>query len=402
MINFRRLIPDFLVNYGKHLPEAVMANFLYGFPSSTLRVIGVTGTDGKTTTVNMIYRILKEAKKKVSMVSTIGAEVGGRIYDTGFHVTTPPSFNIQKYLELAKDHGDKFVVLEATSHALSQFRVWGVRFEVGIITNVTHEHLDYHRSFETYLETKSKLIRDVKWAVLNYDDPNFGKLSQKTLGRVVSFGLSNRADFNPSSFSLHLKLPGDFNMLNALAAAAASSLVGVDREIIKKALESFTTLSGRMEEIKNSRGIKIVVDFAHTPNGLEQALKTLKIQNKGRLIAVFGAAGERDKDKRPMMGRVAASLADMVIVTDEDPRFEDRNEIIEEIAQGVKVGGGVEGKTFLKEPDRFKAIEMALKLAKRGDTVGIFGKGHEKSMSYQGVEKSWSDKEAVLKVLGDG
>ncbi len=394
----RKLSPQWLVNLLEHLPLAILANIIYGFPSRGLKVIGVTGTDGKTTTTNMIYQILEEANLKVSMISTIKAVIGRKVYDTGFHVTNPSPFELQKYLSEAKKAGSKYFILEVTSHGLDQFRVWGIKFDVGVITNITHEHLDYHKNFENYLKSKAKLIRNVKVAVLNHDEEHFTKLSKQTNGKVVSFGLHKSANFNPQKFSLDLKVPGDFNILNAESAACAISL-GISSQIVKRALNNFSNLSGRMEEIENDLGFRIVVDFAHTPNGLENVLTTLKKQTKHKLISVFGAASERDDAKRPLMGEISAKIADITILTDEDPRFEDSNKILEEIAKGAYQAGAKDGETLFKEPDRSKAIILALNLAKRGDTIGIFGKGHETSMSYFGIERPWSDKEAVIKAL---
>lgn len=394
--NLRKLVPYSVLKYGKHLPKAVMANVKHGFPGRKIKIIGVTGTDGKTTTVNMIHKILTDAGKKVSMISTINAVIGGREYDTGFHVTSPDPLMVQEFLHQSVENGDEFMVLEVTSHALDQFRVWGIPFEIGVITNVTHEHLDYHKTFTNYLNTKAKLIKNIKIAVLNYDDPNFKFLSKKTSGSVISFGLSKSTDYNPKNFPLKMQIPGNYNIANALAAAIVTENLGVERKNIKKSLESFNNLQGRMEEIKNNKGIKIIVDFAHTPNALENVLKTLRSQTKGNLIAVFGCASERDIEKRSLMGEISGRLADITVLTDEDPRFEDSNKIINEIACGVG------NRKLYKEPNREKAIKLAIDLAKKGDVLGIFGKGHEKSMNYLGVEKPWSDVQTVQKILKNG
>lgn len=398
----RKLIPHSFINYGKHFPEAVLASLKYGFPGRRLKVIGVTGTDGKTTTVNMIYQILKEAGKKVSMISTINAVIAGKSYDTGFHVTNPGPSDIQKYLKMAEDHGDEFVVLEVTSHGLVQFRVWGIPFEIGVITNITHEHLDYHKTFDNYLQAKVKLIKEVRYAVLNADDPNYSKLSNQTLGKVISFGLKEKAQVNLKNTPLKLQVPGDYNISNALAAASVGKIIGIESKVIKDSLENFSGLLGRMEEVKNNKGVRIFVDFAHTPNALESALKALRTLTSGKLISVFGAASERDREKRPVMGQISGKLADITVLTDEDPRFESREKIIEEITQGAYQSGVKDNITLFKEPDRTKAIKLALSLAKKGDVVGIFGKGHEKSMNYQGVEKPWSDQRVVRGILKDG
>lgn len=392
----RFLAPQWMVNLLEHLPLAILANIIYGFPSGKIRVIGVTGTDGKTTTTNMIYQILKEAGLNVSMVSTINAVIGNKIYDTGFHVTSPHPFAIQEFIKQAVEAGSKYIILETTSHALDQYRFWGIRFDIGIITNVTHEHLDYHKTMENYLHTKMKLVDSAGKGVVNENLRSFFEGTKKV--KLVTFGLVN-GDFNQQKIRLKLKILGNYNIENALAAIAAASLLGIDQKITEKALCSFKNLPGRMEEIQNKRGVRAVIDFAHTPHALESALKALRQETKGRLISVFGAASERDRTKRPLMGRISARLADITILTDEDPRFEDGDKIIEEIAQGAYLEKVVDGKNFFKQPDRYQAIRLALSLAKRGDTVGIFGKGHEKSMNYKGVEKKWSDKAAVLRIL---
>jgi UDP-N-acetylmuramoyl-L-alanyl-D-glutamate--2,6-diaminopimelate ligase len=398
----RLISPQWLVDLLEHLPVAVVANIVYRFPSREIKIIGITGTDGKTTTTNMTAKILNDAHLNASMVSTINAVLGDKIYDTGFHVTSPHSFIIQEFIKKAVTAGSKQLVLEVTSHGLDQHRFWGVDFETGIITNITHEHLDYHKTFENYLKAKAKLIKNVKYAILNRDDPSFERLAKMTSGKIISFGMHKNADFNPQKFPLKLKIPGDYNILNALAAAAVASTLGIDERIIRRSLESFTGLTGRMEEMPNKLGIKIFVDFAHTPNALEQALKTLRPLTSGRLISVFGCAGARDIEKRPMMGKVSAQLADITVMTDEDPRFEDRNKIIDAIAESAQAQGAVLGESLFREPDRAKAIQLAISMAKKGDTVGIFGKGHEQSMNYQGVEKTWSDQKAVIKILKDG
>jgi UDP-N-acetylmuramoyl-L-alanyl-D-glutamate--2,6-diaminopimelate ligase len=395
----KKAIPQKLINTFKHKPTAVIANVKNLFPSRGLKVIGVTGTDGKTTTVNMIYHILKDSGKKVSMVSTINAVVGEKEMETGFHVTSPSPFLIQKILKEAKKAGSEYVVLEATSHALDQHRFLGIKFDIGVITNITHEHLDYHKTFKNYLNTKAKLIKKVRVAVLNRDEDHYSVLAHKTSGKILSFGVTHKADFNPKNFPLKLKIPGQYNILNALAASAVCSALGTSPAEIRSSLANFTGLLGRMEEVKNSQGIKIVVDFAHTPNGLQNALKTLREGKKGRVISLIGAEGERDEKKRPIMGEIAQKYSDLVIVTAVDPRGQ-----LEIINQAIKKGclkaGGKEGSNLFFIPDRKKAIEFAINEAKKGDIIGIFGKGHEKSMNLDGKEEiAWSDINVVRKIL---
>lgn len=395
----RQKIPNSILNALIHLPKAITANFWFGFPSKKLKIIGVTGTDGKTTTVSMIHKILLDSGKKASMLSTIAAVIAGQKINTGYHVTTPNPFILQKMLKSSVEHGDEFFVLEVTSHALDQFRVWGINFEIGIITNITPEHLDYHKTFENYFNAKAKLIENAKAAILNKDDPSFEKLSRLAKKQVISYSLYQDADFNPQIYPIQLQIPGEYNIYNALAAGAASSKLGIDFISSQNSLAEFGGVPGRMEEIKNNRNIRIFVDFAHTPNALEQSLKALKSITDGKLIAVFGASAERDKYKRPLMGKVAASLADTIILTDDDPRFEDRNKIINEIAEGALQIKSKHNYQLLKQPDRGEAIKTAIHLAKEKDVVGIFGKGHEQSMSFKGIEKEWSDQMVILSLL---
>ena len=388
----RKILSQKVVNNFYHLPLAILANFTYGFPSRKLKVIGVTGTDGKTTTTNMIYQILKSAGKKVSMVSTINAVIGGKSYDTGFHVTSPDPFMIQKFAKQSVDSGDEYMILEVTSHALDQYRFWGIKFEIGVITNITHEHLDYHKNFDNYKNIKLKLLKNVRKAVVN-ENLNIKR------GNILTFGLNN-GDLNQKDAKLKLEIPGDYNIENALAALAVAFDLGINKDIARKTVEDFQNLNGRMEDIENNKGIKIIIDFAHTPNGLEQVLRTLKSQIKGRLIVLIGCEGFRDEQKREMMGEIAQRLSNIVVVTAVDPRGQWKI-IKQQITKGAMKAGAKEGINFFVEEDREKAINLAInQLARKGDVVGIFGKGHEKSMNLDGKKEIlWSDLEAVKKTL---
>lgn len=383
-----------------HLGVAVLANWYYKSPSKNLIVIGVTGTDGKTTTVNMIYHILKSADKKVSMISTINAVIADKAYDTGLHVSSPDPFTIQKFASDSVNNGDEFLVLEVTSHALDQHRFLGIDFTIGIVTNITHDHLDYHKNWDNYFITKAKLIKNVKIAILNRDELYFDRLTEQAKGKIISFGFSSKAEYNQKKFPLNLKILGDFNLLNGWAAAAACSEVGISSTIIKSALNKFSRLKGRMEEIKNNKGLMIVVDFAATPNGLEQSLKTLRKKTKGRLISVFGSAGQRDISKRFLMGKISAKFADITIITAEDPRGE-LNKINEQIANGAKEAGAEINKNLFIINRREKAVAFAINnISKIGDTIGFFGKGHEESMNYDGKkEELYSEFNQIKKSL---
>lgn len=380
----KKIIGQKFTNKFYHLPIAVLANVIYGFPTRGLKVIGVTGTDGKTTTVNMIYRILKAAGKKVSMISTINAP--------GLHVTSPGPFTIQKFAKVAQAQGDEYLVLEVTSHALDQYRFWGIKFDVGVIINITHEHLDYHKTFGNYFQTKLKLVQNVKSAVVN---GNIKGIKRK----VITFGLE-KGDFNQKEIKLKLKVPGDYNIENALAALSVAFILGINKTVAREALENFEGITGRMEEVKNNKGFRIFIDFAHTPNGLEQALRTLRSQTRsGRLVAMIGAEGKRDVSKRAMLGEVAKKFSDIVIVTAVDPRGE-LNIINRQISEGAVKAGAKKDVNFFVIPERARAIEFAINNSKKGDVVGIFGKGHEKSMNLDGkAELPWSDTETVRQVL---
>lgn len=392
-----------------HLFRAVTANVLYGFPAKELTVIGVTGTDGKTTTANLIYHILKKAGKKAAIISTVSAIINDKEYDTGFHVTTPSSFMVQSYLKKAKEAGVKYVVLEVTSHALDQQRVWGVPFALGVLTNVTHEHVDYHGTYEEYFGTKLKLLEMAEVAVVNRDDESYELISkvknQKSKLQLknkkwVTFGLGKDADINPDAFTFKTKLIGDYNKYNILAAAAACQNLGITNADVKDAIADFFPPVGRAEVV-HENDFTVMIDFAHTPNSLKQVLQTLKkeMPKNARLIHVFGSAGERDRMKRPLMGKASSHFADSIILTSEDPRGESPEKIIEEIAEGIDKKKYTS--ILYKAADRYEAIEQAIKMAKKGDVVIITGKGHERSMNFGKGEEPWSDHEAVAKVIAE-
>ncbi len=374
-----------------HQLEAMVAALWFRFPSRKLTVIGVTGTDGKTTTTTLIYEILKAAGFKTSMITSVHAVVAGQTYDTGFHVTNPRGWQIQKYLREAADHGDTHVVLEVTSHGLSQHRVDFVRFTVGVLTNVTHEHLDWHKTFAAYMMTKISLLRRSKIAVINRDEAEVYNKATALIRRkrVITYGIHRDAHITPKTHPFTTKLIGQFNRYNCLAAIAATSSLGLPLRVIQKAIFTFTGVSGRME-VMSEKPFRIIVDFAHTPNAIEQVLKTLRPMTKKQLIHVFGSAALRDRTKRPLMGKASSRYADVVILTEEDYRTEDVNTIIDEIASGITPGPEVH-----RYPDRKKAISFALSLGKPGDTVIITGKGHEKSIARGKIEYPWSDQEVV-------
>lgn len=343
-----------------------LASEFYGNPSKKLKVIGVTGTKGKTTTVHLIYHILTTLGKKAGMISSNMVKIGKKESATGFHVTSPDVVSLHKYLKEMVEAGCEYSVIEVSSHGIDQKRIAGVDFEVGVLTNVAPEHLDYHKTFDEYKRVKMSFLNSCKYKVIA-----------------------------PEETEVNI-LPGKFNNLNAEAAIKAVKFLGIDEEEATHALQSFKLPEGRLEEIENDKGIRIFIDFAHTPESLEAALKYLRSITKGKLIAVFGSAGERDAFKRPKMGKVASELADEIVLTAEDPRREKVEDIITQIRKGIKTNKA----KIYEEADRKKAIGLAIKLAHKGDLIGIFGKGHEKSMNLDGKrEIPWSDQKIVREYI---
>ncbi len=395
-----------------HLGIAILANLFYGFPSKKIRVIGVTGTDGKTTTTSLIYHILNTAGVNASMVTSVGAVINGKNYDVGFHVTTPSSFAIQRFLAKAacpsklKERSGvgnpssrvaprlPFLVLETTSHALDQYRVFGIDFEVGVLTNVSHEHLDYHKTYENYVKTKVKLLKIAKIAIVNRDDESYGMIKDEGLMikdkvRLVTYGLNKNSDVNPKTFPFKTNLIGEFNVYNSLAAIAACKALKISDEDIRRGLKSFKPPLGR-EDIVYDKNFKVMIDFAHTPNAFDQILKSIHPSIKGRLIHVFGSAGQRDASKRPLMGELSSKYADVIILTAEDPRSEKISKIMDDIFSGIQ-NSKFKIQNLLRIEDRKKAIETAIRMARKGDFILVTGKSHEKSMNYGHGEVAWDE-----------
>lgn len=382
-------------NYA-HLWQALIASLLNGEPAKKIKTIGVTGTDGKTTTSSLIYHILSEAGIKTALISTVAARIDDKTYGTGLHTTTPSAFTLQKYIKRAVDAGSEFLVLEITSHALDQNRAHGVNFKIGVLTNITHEHLDYHRSYENYLRAKARLFERSEISILNRDDESFDKISSFAKNsKILAYSLKNpKADFNLKSIGVKFPEEFEFNQENFLAAVAVAQTLGVQNEQIAAALTTFKFPAGR-QEIVYEKDFKIVIDFAHTPNSFSKVLPALKRTTEGRLIHVFGSAGKRDASKRPLMGSIAAKNDDVIILTAEDPR----SELIENINSQIKLGIKEFDGELIEIEDRQKAINEAVRLASKGDTIIITGKGHEQSMNLGHGEITWSDHAAVEKAL---
>lgn len=397
-----------------HLLNAVVVSAYYGFLSKQVIVIGVTGTDGKTTTVNLIYHILKDAGYSVSMISSINAVINGKQYDTGFHVTTPTSLQIQRFLKMAlaakeATESKRYLVLEVTSHALDQYRVYGIQFAIGVLTNITHEHLDYHKSYKNYVKTKTKLLARSNTVVLNRDDESYDYVntelkvpSKKNIQKkqkIITYGLNSDSMVNPRSFPFKTNLVGEFNRYNILAAVSAGMALGINKNDIQNGIQSFVLPRGRCDVVHHG-AFTVIIDFAHTPNALKNLFTALRPHVKGRIIHVFGSAGERDYKKRPLMGQIAARYADIIILTAEDPRSESVDEIMNQIKEGTRSAkDAIVPLQIYEISDREKAINTAIAMAQKGDLVLLTGKGHEESMNMGKGEEPWSEYEAVAIAL---
>jgi UDP-N-acetylmuramoyl-L-alanyl-D-glutamate--2,6-diaminopimelate ligase len=408
-----------------------LAAAFYNFPARKLTVIGVTGTDGKTTTSNIIYKILVAAGIRAGMISTVNAVIGDEVLDTGFHVTTPDAHDVQHYLARMVEAGLTHVVLETTSHGWSQHRVDACEFDVAVVTNITHEHFDEHGSYENYRAAKARLFSSLertgrkqqgnpRLAVINCDDRSFEFLDGFIKTKKLNYGLSDSADVRAvdakytssgiefmatsKSFRIGVKsdLVGEYNVSNCLAALTVAVYgLGIDPETAAKGIASLDGIPGRMQQIDLGQNFTAIVDFAHTPNALKVTLEAGRKLTQGRVISVFGSAGLRDKEKRRMMAETSVELADLSILTAEDPRTESLDGILEEMAMGARSKGGVEGETFWCIPDRGEAIRFAIRLAREGDIVLSCGKGHEQSMCFGKIEYLWDDRTAMRAALAE-
>jgi UDP-N-acetylmuramoyl-L-alanyl-D-glutamate--2,6-diaminopimelate ligase len=411
-----------------------LAAGIYGFPARKMTVIGVTGTDGKTTTSNLIYHILKAASLPVGMISTVNALIGDMALDTGFHVTTPDPIDVQRYLAEMVSAGLSHVILEATSHGLAQYRVDACEFDIAVVTNITHEHLDYHGSYEAYRAAKARLFTGLaetfpkefkppRAAVLNRDDESYQFLASLSPVRTVTYGYHPEADVRAEEvqvgsnalrfvaavpgyrFPVTTRMGGLFNVSNCLAAIAAAVVVmRISPEHAQQGLSQMLGVQGRMERVELGQKFTAIVDFAHTPNALRAALESARLitneaARPGRVISVFGSAGLRDLAKRRMMAETSARMADLTILTAEDPRTEPLDDILADMAAGAQAGGGTEGATFWRVPDRGEAIRFAVSQAQPGDVVISCGKGHEQSMCFGAIEYAWDDLTAMKAAL---
>lgn len=410
------LVPD------SRLALAQMGAAFYGYPGRWLRVIGITGTNGKTSTAHLLEAILTGGGKKTGLLGTIANRLGAK--ELTASLTTPESVDLQGFLAEMVRQECSYVIMEVSSHALALSRVLETEFDIGILTNLTGDHLDFHRDFEEYRETKGLLFQQLgpgekkapKYAVLNADDPHCDYYRQISRVPVCTYSVKKESDFQaqevritPKSASfhvqgfperIHLPLTGLFSVYNALAAIAVAVREGLPPGIIAAALREFPGVPGRFELIDEGQDFAVVVDYAHTPDGLEKVLKTAREVSRGKLITVFGCGGDRDRSKRPLMGEVAGKYSDFSIVTSDNPRTEDPVSIISDILPGLeKTGQG----RYLTITDRREAIREALARAGTGDLVLIAGKGHETFQLIGGESYPFDDREVARELLrGEG
>lgn len=410
---------------------AQLAAAWQGYPARQLVMIGVTGTDGKTTTTNLIHQILTASGHASGMITSVEARIGSDSFDTGFHVTTPPALELQEFLRRMVEADLTHCVVEATSHGLAQRRLAACEFDLAVVTNISHEHLDYHGSIGAYREAKAELLRALgrsagkdggaaKCAVLNRDDGSFEFLRANSPVPAITYGTVAGSDLRAERIesdaagirfrvvgpgyqqAVESRLLGDYNVFNCLAAFTATVQgLAVEPAVAAAGITSVEAISGRMERIDLGQEFTAIVDFAHTPNALRRALEAAHALSDGRVLSVFGSAGLRDRAKRRMMAAISVEIADFTILTAEDPRTEPLTEILNEMAAAAKEAGGVEGEDFLRVPDRGQALREAVTRAAPGDLVLACGKGHEQSMCFGTVEHPWDDRTALRAVLAE-
>ncbi len=404
-----------------HLLESVIMNIRFGFPGRKVRIIGVTGTNGKTTTSFMIHRLLHEAGIKVGLMTTVGNGIGGDIKPQKEHMTTTKASILQRRLRDYARAGVEWVVVETSSHALAQHRVWGLPYEIAVMTNITHDHLDYHRTFENYVEAKRRLFKitnkhGLRFGVVNAQDPSADKFV-RSVANPTTYGIGTgdlsankvvlapdhstyKAAIDGDNYDIRVNIPGEFNVSNSLAAIAVGRKLGLSKAQIEKGISALQGVPGRMNAIDEGQSFKVIVDFASTPDGFEKFFKSIRPLTKGKLITVFGSAGRRDESKRAVQGRIAGKSADIVIITEEDDRDIDGQLILEQIAAGAKKAGKKEGKDLFLISNREEAIGFAMAQASGSkDVVALLGKGHEQTIERADGVYPWNEAEVARAAL---
>lgn len=422
--NLKKLLPSTVFQAIEplgHELEAMVNSLRYGRPASKLHVIGVTGTNGKTTTSFMIYKMLRAAGYKVGLMTTVAYGYGDDIKPQMEHMTTVSSGVLNKRIAEIAAAGAEWLVLETTSHALAQQRVWGIPYEIAVFTNLTHEHLDYHKTFARYRAAKRKLFEMASrhphgFGVINADDPSAASFesaikNHQTYGinggdlrandiRLGAAGCDFSASIAGDTYQIHCNLPGSFNVSNALAAILVGRQIGLTPEQIQQGIAALDSVEGRMNTLDAGQKFSVIIDFAHTPDSFERLLSDLRASTKGKLIVLFGSAGRRDESKRSVQGKIAGKYADEVILTEEDDRDIDGNEILAQIASGAEKSGKAAGKDLFLILDRPSAIKFAMtRAANTEDTVVLLGKGHEKTIERADGVHPWNETDVARQAI---
>ncbi len=392
-----------------HYIQAVIAGLKTGFPGKKLRVIGVTGTNGKTTTCFMVWQMLNHAGYKTGIMTTVAWGVKNLQPELG-HMTTVDAFTLNRRIKKIADSGAEFLVLEVTSHALSEFRTLNIPIEIAVFTNLTHEHLDYHKTLANYRAAKGKLFKKAKYSILNADDSST-TYYKKLTNNYSTYGIKNGENkaeniklsvegvkYSFGDINIETKIPGEFNVYNSLAAALVGQKLGLSNKQIEEGIKSLDSVEGRMNIIDEGQPFTVIVDYAHAPDALEKVFNSIG-DHKGKIISVHGGAGRRDPSTRPIRGQILGKYSDIVIITEDDSRDEDPEKIAAGFIKGAEKSGKTLGKDLFKELDREKAIKLALETAKPGDIVLILGKGHEKTILRADGPHEFEDIKVVKKLL---
>ena len=395
-----------------HFLKAIGAGVKYGFPAKGLRVVGVTGTNGKTTTCFLIWKMLNEAGIPTGLMTTVawGGVKRLKLKDELNHMTTVDSRTLNKRIKKIKEAGAKFLVLEVTSHAMEQFRTLGVPIEMAVWTNLTHEHLDYHKTFENYRKAKVKLFKKANYGIINADDKSSGEFI-KASKKYTTYGIKNgklRAKnikmdvfgvkYSCGDINIETRLPGEFNVYNSLAAVAVGEKIGLEKEQIEKGIFALESVEGRMNRIDEGQDFSVIVDYAHTPDALEKVFEAIP-EIDGRIISVHGGAGRRDETTRAERGEILGKNSDFVIITEDDSRDENPEKIAKEFVRGAEKAGKKLGRDLAVDLNREEAIRAAIRLAKKGDLVLLLGKGHEKTILRKEGAVDFEDSKVARKYI---
>lgn len=406
-------LPDctvIMVEDSRKALASAAANY-YGHPADKLKVIGITGTNGKTTSTFMMKSVLEAAGYKVGLIGTISNYIGNRKIPS--HRTTPESLELQKLFKDMVDDGVSYCVMEVSSHSLYLDRVYGVKFAQAIFTNLTQDHLDFHKTFEKYYDAKIILFKNAKSSIINIDDEYGERVYRDSNGTKITYSIDKTSDICAKNIHMHsrgvsfdvtyknrmvhinLNIPGKYNVMNALGSMGACLEEGISIDIVKKGLENMLCVPGRCEIVTQNYnlGYEVIVDYAHTPDGLENILKTAKEFTKGKLISVFGCGGDRDNTKRPIMGKIGTELSDLAVITSDNPRTEDPMSIIKEIVDGIQKDN------YIVVENRKDAIKKAMELAQKDDVIVVAGKGHEDYQILKDKTIHFDEREVIAEIV---